>query len=191
MQPGVLGHENRVVRPKGPGFRKKWHHYNLPPAVVELSLPGFVREAWADSPNLLPGVVPASGRFDAHAHGPFTGTKKDLAKILGIGSRSDRRTLDSMVRLGFVWRREFTIAFIISGSETKTISTKRKRPMTRINGVTKTQRIPSSNTGSCIYATCYDLHSSPCFPAKRLEATRYSSEPHLRLGGFPFPSIVG
>jgi len=40
-------------------------------------------------------------------HGPITGTKKYLASIvaisLGISSHTDRRTLDSMVRLGHVW----------------------------------------------------------------------------------------
>jgi predicted ArsR family transcriptional regulator len=37
------------------------------------------------------------------AHGPITGTKKDLAKVLGISSRADRRTLDAMVAEGYVW----------------------------------------------------------------------------------------
>jgi len=36
-------------------------------------------------------------------HGPLTGTKKDLAKVLGISSRSDRRTLNDMVKMGQVW----------------------------------------------------------------------------------------
>ena len=39
-------------------------------------------------------------------HGPITGTKKHLASLLGISSHPDRRTLDSMVRIGHVWAQK-------------------------------------------------------------------------------------